>query len=99
MQTDDSWIAPGIQCNERMQLKFAKSTRTENPRVGGSIPPLATTSNLMIRMQFSGITRGLSASILARNGSTSGLSKIGSIVGPGDSAGLAIWEPGGSWRP
>jgi hypothetical protein len=35
-----------------MQLKFQNRPGTENPRVGGSIPPLATTSNFLKRNGF-----------------------------------------------
>jgi hypothetical protein len=37
-----------------MQLMFRISVETDDPRVGGSIPPLATISTLMNRMSFSG---------------------------------------------
>jgi len=55
--------------------------RTENPRVGGSMPPLATTSNFLNRNGFvSGITRGLWAAAGGENRPTIGLSEIGSGI-------------------
>ena len=78
----------------RGQVAQLVEQRTENPRVDGSIPSLATTSKFLICMRFSGITRGLSGVVLPRNRLTSGLSEIGPFERPGRAAGLAIWEPG-----
>ena len=38
--------------NQSVQLRWHLSPQTENPRVDGSIPSLATTSNFMISLGF-----------------------------------------------
>ena len=47
------WVAPFEVARSKLQLRtYRAQTMADNPRVGGSIPPLATTPTLMNRKRF-----------------------------------------------
>jgi PEP-CTERM motif len=86
-----AFSATSAPANRLMQLKFPKiRPGTENPRVGGSIPPLGHHFQIDEAHGFSGITGGLSARAVGRNRPTIGLLVLAPVAEPGSLALLGL---------
>ena len=87
---------PGLRLGSRWSNRALR--RTENPRVGGSIPPLATTSNFLKRNGFPASPADYLGARGAEIGRPSDYRKSGRSRGPSTGGGaggeLTNWKPG-----